>query len=97
MLADHFTKPLQGELFRRFRAELMNISEDVDMGVMGWEGTEAKKGVSWKLHKESDPACRQECVGNYEKGTTIPDASALGGGCIHVAPERRNTGLVVQY
>ena len=32
MLGDHFTKPLQGVLFRKFRAEIMNISDDLDMG-----------------------------------------------------------------
>ena len=50
MLADHFTKPLQGGLFRIFRAELMNIPEDADITDMGWDGTETEKVVSWKLH-----------------------------------------------
>ena len=74
MLTDHFRKPLQEELFRKFRAKLMNISEDVEMNEMGWDRIETENSVSWKLHKESDPACPQECVGNYinmEKGTTI--------------------------
>ena len=66
MLADHFTKPLQGELFRKFRAELMNIPEDIDMSQMGWDGTGHPKGVTWKLHNETDPACPQECVGDYD-------------------------------
>ena len=35
MLGDHFTKPLQGALFRKFRAEIMNILDDLDMGEMG--------------------------------------------------------------
>ena len=35
MLADHFTKPLQGEILKKFRAELMNISEDFDIAEMG--------------------------------------------------------------
>ena len=35
MLGDHFTKPLQGALFRKFRAEIMNIPDDLDMGEMG--------------------------------------------------------------
>ena len=37
MLADHFTRPLQGELFRKLRAELMNIPEDVEIDDMGWD------------------------------------------------------------
>ena len=32
MLGDHFTKPLQGALFRKFRAEIMNITYDLDRG-----------------------------------------------------------------
>jgi hypothetical protein len=28
MVADFFTKPLQGELFRRFRAELLSLSDE---------------------------------------------------------------------
>ena len=46
MLADHFTKPLQGDLLQRFRAELTNIPEDADITDMGWDGTEMEKGVS---------------------------------------------------
>ena len=46
MLADHFTKPLQGGLLQRFRAELTNIPEDADITDMGWDGTEMEKGVS---------------------------------------------------
>ena len=42
MLADHFTNPLQGELFRKFSAELMNISEETNMADMGRDGTEEK-------------------------------------------------------
>ena len=76
MLADHFTRPLQGEIFRRFRAELMNIPADTGMTEMGWDGTKAKKGVSWKLHNEPEPACPRECVGDYVKGASMPDASA---------------------
>ena len=38
MLGDHFTNPLQGALFRKFRAEIMNIPDDLDMGEMGMDG-----------------------------------------------------------
>ena len=30
MLGDHFTKPLQGTLFRKFRLKIMNIPDDLD-------------------------------------------------------------------
>ena len=32
MLGDHFTKPLQGALVRKCRAEIMNITYELDMG-----------------------------------------------------------------
>ena len=76
MLADHFTKPLQGGLFLRFRTELMNIPEDANITEMGWDGTEAEKGLSWKLQNELYPACPQECVGDYVKETSMSDASS---------------------
>ena len=37
MLGDHFTKSLQGTLFRNFRAQIMNISDDLYMGEMGMD------------------------------------------------------------
>ena len=45
MLADHFTKPLQGELFWKFRADLMNISEDSAIAGMIWVRIDPEKGV----------------------------------------------------
>ena len=44
ILGGHFTKPLQGALFRKFRAEIMNIPDDLDMGEMGMDGAGLKKG-----------------------------------------------------
>ena len=51
------------------------------MDDMVWDGNKAENGISWKLHNESYPACPHECVGSYEKGTTIPDVS--GSGVLH--------------
>ena len=65
-------------MFRESRVELMNIPEDADIIEMGWDGTEVKKGVSWKLHGKTDPACPEECVGDYIKGMSMPDVSASG-------------------
>ena len=64
MLGDHFKKPLQGALFRKFRAEIMNIPDDLDMGEMGMDGKGLKKGITCKLHNYTDPICPQECVGD---------------------------------
>ena len=43
MLGDHFTKQLQGALFRKLREEKMNISDDLDMDEMGMDGVGLKK------------------------------------------------------
>ena len=67
MFGDHFTKPLQGAIFRKFRAEMMNIPDDLGMGDMGIYGTGSKRGITWKLQNDTDPGCPQECVGDCEK------------------------------
>ena len=66
-MGDHFTKPLQGALFRKFRAEIMNITDDLDMGEMGIYGKGFKKGITCKLHNETDTRCPQERVGDCGK------------------------------
>ena len=63
MLGGHLTKPLQGEMFRKFGAEIMNIPDDLDMGEMDMDGKGLKQGITCKLHNETDPRCPQECVG----------------------------------
>ena len=67
MLGDHFTKPLQDALLRKFRSEIMNIPDDLDMGKKGMVGKGSEKGITCKLHNETDPRCPQECVGNFGK------------------------------
>ena len=54
MLGDHFTNPFQGALFRKFRVEMMNILDDLYMGEMGMDGTGFKKGITCKLHNDTD-------------------------------------------
>ena len=51
ILGDHLTKPLQGALFRKFRAEIMNIRDDLYMGEMGMDSKGLRKGITCKLHK----------------------------------------------
>jgi hypothetical protein len=62
MLANHFTKPLQGALFRKFRAEIQGIPHDTNEAELGWdwEGC-CEKTVS------ADPS-PQECVELKGKG-----------------------------
>ena len=56
-MGGHFTKPLQGALFRNIRADIMNIPDDLDKGKMGMDGTGLKKGITWKLHNENYHGC----------------------------------------
>ena len=39
MWGEHFTKPLQGALLRKFRAEIMNIPDELDIGEMVMDRT----------------------------------------------------------
>ena len=71
ILADHFTKPLQGSLFHKFLDEITNIPEEKDMNDMGWNEITEKKTVSEKLHGVTKKSSLQECVGiNKMKGVT---------------------------
>ena len=44
MLGGHFTKPLQGALFSKFRVEIMNIPDELDMGEMVMDGKGLRRG-----------------------------------------------------
>ena len=67
ILGDHFTKSLQGTMLRKFRAEIMNIPDDLDMGGVGMDRKGLKRGIACKLHNETNPGCPQECVGDCGK------------------------------
>ena len=41
----------------------MNIPDDLDIGEMGMDRTGLKKGITCKLHNETDTGFPQECVG----------------------------------
>jgi hypothetical protein len=57
MLADHFTKPLQGALFQKFRAEIQSIPPDINEAELGWDRGEKSEQI-----KHADPG-PQECLG----------------------------------
>jgi hypothetical protein len=57
MLADHFTKSLQGALFQKIRAEIQGIPPDINEAELGWDLGEKSEQV-----KNADPG-PQECVG----------------------------------
>jgi hypothetical protein len=62
VLADHFTKPLQGALFCKFRAEIQGIPLDTYEAELGWDRVESCEEVG-----KVDPS-PQECVELSQKG-----------------------------
>ena len=48
---------MQGALFRKFREEILNIPDDLDMEEMGMDRTGLKKGITCRLHNETDTGC----------------------------------------
>ena len=50
MLGDNLTNPLQGALLRKFRSEITNIPDDLEMGDMGLDRSGLKKGITRKLY-----------------------------------------------
>ncbi len=55
MIGDHFTKPLQGDLFKKFRSVIMNI----DLCLPDCH-------LSWEQIDEFTPPNPQECVGEHK-------------------------------
>jgi hypothetical protein len=89
MLADHFTKPLQGTMFQKFRAEIQGVPIDMCDADMGWDRPCAIN------ERELSKACPspQECVGTHEDRTyaygKITDAKPTVG--------KKDTGTVSKY
>jgi hypothetical protein len=56
MLADHFTKAVQGSQFRKLRSKIQGIPEDSNDALMGWD----RPSLKTKVVGIPSP---QECVG----------------------------------
>jgi hypothetical protein len=67
MLADHFTKPLQGTLFRASRAEIQGIPIDMCDADLGWDRPCAIN----EQEKSVDYPSPQECVGTHKDCTYV--------------------------
>jgi hypothetical protein len=63
MLTDHFTKPLQGAMFRKFRAKIQGIPAGMCDADMGWDRTCTTDGVD----QDAMRSIPQECVGTHIK------------------------------
>jgi hypothetical protein len=61
MLGDHFTKPLQGTMFRKFRAEIQGIPVDMCDADLGWDRPNTKNEQGQGGASPSP----QECVGTH--------------------------------
>jgi hypothetical protein len=58
MLADHFTKAVQGSQFRKLRSKIQGIPEDSNDALMGWD----RPSLKTKMVGIPSP---QECVGTH--------------------------------
>ena len=63
ILADHFTKPLQGALFRKFRAEIQGIPATMDDEEMGWDAPGPFNVPLKAVDTATGIPSPQECVG----------------------------------
>jgi hypothetical protein len=61
MLAGHFTKPLQENMFRKFRAEIQGISIDMCDADLGWD----RPCIKHEQKQVGAGPSPQECVGTY--------------------------------
>jgi hypothetical protein len=86
MLADHFTKPLQGTMFRKFRAEIQGVPIGMCDADVGWDRPCAIN------ERELCKACPspQECVGTHEDRTSVRGRDTTA---VPIVP-RKDTGAV---
>ena len=80
MLADPFTKPLQGAAFRKFRAEIQGIPVEMTDVEMGWERPVEKRAPEQNPADEPRSApSPQECVGGSRTSHFSDDVSEQAG------------------
>jgi hypothetical protein len=73
MLANHFTKPLQGTMFRAFRAEIQGIPVDMCDVDLGWDRPCA---IDEQKRGEDSPS-PHECVGTHKDRTYVNEVSKV--------------------
>jgi len=76
MIGDHFTKPFQGVLFRRFRTIIMNVDETVPDADLAWE-------------RELVDTMPQECVGDNVALVTVTRVLVHSGTVYRFEQKRR--------
>ena len=93
LIADFYTKPLQGKQFRIFRNLILNLDEPVALNHSKAESIENKESTnlgSNKIKKSGTKVKLQECVGLR----TIRTYKYVLCGGIHKRMKLRNTGLL---
>jgi hypothetical protein len=65
MMGGHFTKPMQGNQFRKLRSEIQGIPEDTPDALMGWDQP-CIGNTTYSKHASPSP---QECVGTQKDRT----------------------------
>jgi hypothetical protein len=108
MLADLFTKPVQGNQFRKLCSQIQGIPADTNDALMGWDRPCLKPKTGPKQGSPSP----QECVGtksiltngtastHYSIKDTIPSADARATGSIlatHCATRRPTSRRLTSY
>ena len=80
ILVDHFTKPLQGALFRKFRAEIQGIPTTMGDGEMGWDAPVPFNVPPEAVDTATDKPRPQDCVGKDSNNdlSIVPSAN-MGG------------------
>jgi hypothetical protein len=77
MLADPFTKPLQGADFRSFRAVIMNCDPSIPDHEMSWERGETFASA----YAKSTVPRPQECVGVDDIWSQVPAGTCAAAAC----------------
>jgi hypothetical protein len=62
ILGDHFTKPLQGTVFRKFRAEIQGTPVNMYDAYLGWY----RPSVKSEQNQDGASPSPHECVGTHE-------------------------------
>ena len=71
MLADHFTNPLQGSLFREFRAYIQVIHTSINDGDMVWDAPGPSNIPPEAERATTDKPIPQNFVGNDQHNSQL--------------------------
>ena len=82
-MAEHFTKTLQGDAFRKFRSDIQGIPEDTPDTHLGWD-----------IPEETFIPIPQECVDRSERKTDIRTNKSRDRSTVECIKSRDNNPVV---